>query len=265
MRAAAVLLIWLIGALASTAEMSGKPRVVSLDYCADQFVMGLADRDQILAVSPHAGRAFSYLREKADGLPVVRALAEDVIALQPDLVVRSWGGDARALAFYERLGIDVVQIGYASDFEGAARVTKQVGEALGQSARAEALSEQLGFGVTDTGKRALYLTPGGVTAGKGTMVDAIMRAAGLTNTVDQEGWINLPLEQLVQSPPDRVLAAFFGFDEDTASNWSLSRHPVMQDVLENAETIHLDEARLTCPAWFVAAEAADVAEAVAGK
>ena len=254
MRTIAVLLIWLTGALAGTAETPVKPRV-----------MGLADRDQILAVSPHAGRAFSHLRDKAKGLPVVRALAEDVIALQPDLVVRSWGGDSRALAFYERLGIDVIQIGYASDFEGAARVTRQVGEALGQSERAEALAKRLGFGVAATGKQALYLTPGGVTAGKGTMIDAIMQAAGLTNVVEEAGWINLPLEQLVQSPPDRVLAAFFGFDEDTASNWSLSRHPVMQRVMKNAETIQLDESRLACPAWFVAGEAADVADAVADK
>ncbi|MEQ9315757.1 MAG: ABC transporter substrate-binding protein [Henriciella sp.] len=239
-----------------------KPTVVSLDYCADQFVMGLADRKQILAVSPHADRSFSHLRDKADGLPKVRALAEDVVALQPDLVVRSWGGDARALSFYEQIGIETVQIGYASDFEGAARVTREIAEALGRGEKAEALIEQLDFEAPDLGKSALYLTPGGVTAGQGTMVDAIMQAAGVENAVRQQGWVNLPLEALVQNPPERVLSAFFGFDEDTASNWSLSRHPAMQRILAEAETVEMDESRLTCPAWFVADEARAVAEAL---
>lgn len=260
MRLAALITVALT--LCGAAVGQDKPTAVSLDYCADQFVMGLADREQILAVSPHADRAFSHLRDKADGLPKVRALAEDVVALQPDLVVRSWGGDARALGFYEKLGIETVQIGYASDFEGAARVTREIGAALGQDERAERLVQRLDFAAPEQGKSALYLTPGGVTAGQGTMVDAIMQAAGVDNAVSQQGWVTLPLEELVQSPPERVLSAFFGFDEDTASNWSLSRHPAMQRILANAETVEMDESRLTCPAWFVADEARAVAEAL---
>ena len=249
------LLLGFLSCAAAMAAAQDKPRVVSLDYCADQFVLGLADRDQILAVSHHATRDFSQLRERAEGLSQVRALAEDVIALQPDLVIRSWGGDARALEFYERVGIDVVQVGYAPDFDGAARVTRDIAKALGQTERGEELVKGLDWQAPETGDTALYLTPGGVTAGQGTMVDAIMGAAGLENTVDQQGWVSLPLETLVQAPPQRVLAAFFGFDEDTASNWSLSRHPVMRRILKDAETVEMTEARLTCPAWFVADEA----------
>ena len=47
-------------------------RIVSLDYCADQFVLGLADRERILALSPDAVKDFSYLRAEAAGLPAVR-------------------------------------------------------------------------------------------------------------------------------------------------------------------------------------------------
>ncbi|MEM5516965.1 ABC transporter substrate-binding protein [Henriciella sp. AS95] len=261
MRLVCALLAALVLARPEMAEAE-KPTVVSLDYCADQFVMGLADREQILGVSPHAGRSFSHLRDKADGLPRVRALAEDVIALQPDIVVRSWGGDARALDFFQRFGIETVQIGYASDFEGAARVTREIAEKLDQQDRAEDLVTSLNFAAPQTGETALYLTPGGVTAGPGTMVDQIMTAAGLENAVSQQGWVNVPLETLVQNPPQRVLAAFFDFDEDRASNWSLTRHPAMQRILANAKTIRLDESRLTCPAWFVADEARAVAEAL---
>ena len=57
---------------------TGKPmRIVSLDYCADQYVLKLADREQILAISPDATGDFSYMREAARGVPTVRAAAED--------------------------------------------------------------------------------------------------------------------------------------------------------------------------------------------
>jgi len=69
-----------------TTERPDRPtRIVSLDFCADQYVLKLADRENILALSPEAVMAHSYMRTKAEGMPSVRPLAEDAIALQPDL------------------------------------------------------------------------------------------------------------------------------------------------------------------------------------
>lgn len=234
-------------------------RVISLDYCADQFVMALADRDQIIAVSADANKPFSYLAEKAKGLRQVRAITEDVVALQPDVVVRSWGGDARAMRVFARMGIETVQIGYASDIAGAAAMTQQVADALGVPERGAALVAQMPEARAQTGERALYVTPGGLTAGKGTMVDSLMRAAGLMNFADGTGWVALPLEALVGQTPDIALTAFFDFGTDTTDHWSVAKHPVVKRFLAQAETYALTENRLTCPAWFVANEAHDLA------
>lgn len=239
-----------------------RPTIVSLDYCADQFVLALADRQQILAVSKDAERQFSHLRARAKGIPKVRAAAEDVIALKPDVVVRSWGGDARALGFYERFGIRTVQVGYATDVQGTADVTRAVAVALGQTARAEALIAAMPAPAAPTGQSALYVTPGGVSAGKGTVIGSIMARAGLSNANTREGWTGLPLEQLVLSPPPLMLTAFFGFDDDATDRWSVSRHPVMQHLMRNARVIAMDESRVSCPAWLVADEAADIARAL---
>ena len=257
------LLCLLMLGLAGAAEAApARPTVVSLDYCADQFVLALADRDQILAVSKDAGRQFSHLREKAGGIPQVRAAAEDVIALGPDLVVRSWGGDARALAFYERFGIRTVQLGYAADVQGTVDVTRAVAREIGQEARAEALVAAMPAPAAPTGQSALYVTPGGVSAGRGTLIGSIMAQAGLANANRKEGWTSLPLEQLVLAPPQTMLTAFFGFDDDATDRWSVSRHPVMQRLMQAARVIPMDESRVSCPAWFVADEAADIARAL---
>ena len=219
-------------------------------------------REQILAVSKDAERQFSHLREKAAGLPKVRAAAEDVIALKPDIVIRSWGGDQRALALYERFGIRTVQIGYAGDIQGTADVTRAIAAEIGQSARAEEVIAARPKPAAPSGRKALYVTPGGVSAGKDTMIGSIMTYAGLENANTGTGWTSLPLESLVLDPPSLMLAAFFGFDDDATDRWSVSRHPVMQRLMASAQVIDMDESRVTCGAWFVADEAADIASAL---
>jgi iron complex transport system substrate-binding protein len=246
--------------LAGFAEAGpARPAVVSLDYCADQYVLALADRSQIRALSKDSERAFSHLRRRAAGIAKVRAAAEDVIALRPDIVVRSWGGDARALGFYRRLGIRTVQIVPAGDVPGAAGLLRAVAGELGQEARAEEIIAAMPAARPGSGEQALYVTPGGVSAGRGTVIDALMAHAGLENANPAAGWTGLPLEQLALRPPERVLAAFFGFEGDLTDQWSVSRHPVMARLMASAEVIDLEEARVSCADWFLADEAAAVA------
>lgn len=252
----------LMGVAGFAAAEPARPTIVSLDYCADQFVLALADREQILALSKDAERQFSYLRDKAAGIPKVRAAAEDVVALNPDIVVRSWGGDARALALYQRFGIRTVQIGYADDVEGTGDLLREVASAIGQAERAEAILAAAPKPAAPSGRKALYVTPGGVSAGKDTMIGSIMAHAGLENANTGTGWTSLPLESLVMEPPGLMLAAFFGFDDDATDRWSVSRHPVMQRLMATAQVIDMDESRVSCGGWFVAEEAADIAAAL---
>ncbi len=258
-----VLLLILLVPLAQAEE--GRPRVISLDYCADQFVLGLADREQIEAVSPDAVRPFSFYRDQAARLPRVRAMAEDVIALRPDLVIRSWGGDTRALGFYERLGIKVHQIGYATDMAGIEREVRAAAAALYQVERGEELIATMPAAVEASGRVALYLTPGGMTTGEATLTGMILRRAGLTNGAGPGGWQALPLEALVRDPPDLAVLAFFGFGPDLTDMWSTGRHPVLHRLLRQAETLRVNESRITCPTWLVADEAAALSRALRGE
>jgi iron complex transport system substrate-binding protein len=118
-------------------------RVVSLDYCADQYVLKLVGRDRILALSPDATRDFSYMREAAKGLPKVAPRAEDVLVLKPDLVVRSYGGGADAGAFFARAGVPVLQLGYAEDLAGVRRVLVETAAQLGERARGERIAQEM--------------------------------------------------------------------------------------------------------------------------
>lgn len=236
-------------------------RIVSLDFCADQYVLKLADRDQILALSPDAEKDFSFMSDEAAGLPTVRALAEDVLILNPDLVVRSYGGGPNAGALFERAGIPVLQVGWASNIDGEdvgsiPNVIANMADGLGQPERGDQVIQDFNQRLSRirsvaSGKSTLYMTPTGVTTGGGTMVHKMMQAAGLTNFMDKPGWHSLPLERLAYERPDMVAAAFYDAKTNHENIWSPSRHPIARRELTEAPRVDLQGAWLACGGWFI--------------
>ncbi len=236
-------------------------RIVSLDYCADQYVLKLADREQILAVSPDAVEDFSYMRDRAVGVPTVRPVAEDVLILKPDLVVRAYGGGPNAVAFFERAGVPVLQVGWASTVDSEElgsipTIIGQMAEGLGQEERGDALvnefREQLAaLQVRREGGNALYMTPAGVTTGPGSLVHEMLVAAGLENFQESPGWRSLPLERLAYEQPDVVAAAFFETLTNHPNAWSPTNHPVARTQLEGPDVVPLQGAWTACGGWFI--------------
>ncbi len=236
------------------------PRAVSLDYCADQYLIALAEPEQILAVSPEATSEYAYLAGAAAGLPQLRPRAEDLLLAGPDLAIRQFGGDASMLPMLERLGIGVVQLAYSDSPESARANLRLAGHALGREERAEALIADMDHRLAAVAARgrgegltALYLTPGGVTSGGGTFIDKVIAAAGLTNlgaAGGREGWYDLPLEQLVLSPPDVIVASFFDLKTSRMNHWSIARHSLVRDLLEETPSVILPGRFVACSAWF---------------
>ena len=248
----------LIALLVSNAAFS-KPlarRVVSLDYCADQFVLKLLPRTRILALSPDAAKQFSYMRDSAVGIRTVRPLAEDVLTLQPDLVVRTYGGGPNAARFFERAGIAVLQIQYANDLNGIRSTVGFLAESLDVPEQGAAIvaefDRRLQRIIASPGDQsALYMTPTGATSGPGTLIHEMLQAAGLDNFERQPGWRSIPLERLAYEQPDVVAAAFFNADSTNPSHWSPMRHPVAKEQMQEQPTVMLQGAWTSCSGWYL--------------
>ena len=233
------------------------PRVASLDYCSDQYVLSLANREQIAALSTDATSEFSYHAEMAAGLPVVAPSPEAVLALDPDVVVRHWGGGLGAGEMLERFGTPVVQISGDGTIDSIRADLRLVGEALGQPSRAEtAIADmeqrlsQAAANRPDRPMRALYLTPGGATTGEGTLVHEILSRAGLTNMGAEggkTGWRILDVEALVLDPPDIIVLGYFDLASLPGRHWDMNRHTVFRKVTAGTPTIVLPSRIITCP------------------
>lgn len=262
MRTGTILAAFLSLSLAACSQAVERPsdaprRIVSLDYCADQYVLRFADRDDILALSPGADKHFSYMRDEARGLPQVRPRTADVLALEPDLVVRSYGGGPNVTGFMERAGVPVVQIGFPQTIEQVREEVVRVGGKLGTPDTAQQVIERMDQRLevlaakASESPEALYMTPLGVTTGPGSLVHELMSAAGLSNFQTQKGWNPLPLERLAYERPDLIVAAFFKSKTNHVDSWSAARHPVAQAQLRELPVSSIEGAWTSCGGWFL--------------
>lgn len=260
----------LAGALAGMAVLGtgaaeARPlRVMALDQCADQYVLALRP-DAELALSPRADDPDAWMREAAAGHRRVRPTLEAAIAFRPDVVVRYWGGEPRLLARLQASGVQVITIDDAKDFNGVRANLRNVSEALGAEARGEALTARMDATLRraapdPAGPRgsALYLTAGGFTAGEGTLIGAILGAAGFANAAAGPFFAPVSVERIALVPPARFVLGFF---DQVRSDWrGPGRHPVVRRAARGRVAARLPAAALTCPAWF-AADAAEMLKA----
>lgn len=253
---------------AARSEDNARPRVVSLDFCADQFVLKFIDRQSIAALSPDAEKSESYLREEAKGLPKVRPRAEDILLHRPDIVVRSYGGGPRATEFFERAGVKVVQIPYANDIAGARQSVIDVARDLGVAGRGETVAMEMEARLAslpdnETSPSVLYMTSKGAVAGTGTSIDDMLTRAGAENFQTASGWGGLPLERLAYERPDMIAAGFFETSDLVSDIWSPARHPLVRRRLAELPVIDIPGAWTACGGWFNVNAIEALAEGVA--
>ena len=240
--------------------------MLSLDHCADQYVLALAPRDKIVGLSKRADDADSPLRERAHGLPQVRPDLEAGIASRAEVAVVNWVGDPTLLRRLRARGVEIVRVEEANSFAEIRRNIRQVAAALGEAGRGEALIAQMDAKLARAagawkGASAVYLTPGGFTAGPGTLVDQILRAAGMTNAERRPGYQSASLEALALAPPKTVVLGFFDTFQLAGDSWSAGRHGVMQRLVRDRAVASLPGELLGCPDWT----AADAVAALAAR
>ena len=246
------------------------PSVVSLDYCADQYVLALADRSQIKAVSRGAREKYSFYRKRAEGLPYTDSTIPEVIALQPDIALQSYTVAARMPEMAERTGFKLLKTKFGSAPEIVLENVQTVGTALGRIEAADVMASEFTSRLealkvsSRSSLKIAYVTPSGFTSGAGTFVDGIIELAGFQSyaiSKNYKGWLLLPLEDLIMDTPDMFVTSFFDTNLRNQSNWSLSRHNRLLEMMEQIPTVHLPGSYLACNGLFLV----DAAEAIREK
>lgn len=241
---AAILTLFLLGAAPAPAPR----RIVSLDLCADQLVIALADRDRIAGVTEWArDPSLSYYAARARALPFTRRSAEEVIARAPDLVI---GAPARTRAILAPLGMRLVAYPQAEDYAGLVRSISAVAAAVGHPDRGAAMIAGMDAELARSGpapgrgRVAAYYQRQGYLSGSGTLVDDMMRRAGLANLA-RSPLSQLGLEQMARARPAFLVTAI---DARRAADRgsAMLRHPLLDRIVPASHRLVLPQALTVC-------------------
>jgi len=221
-RIVASFLALLLG-LGSTGRAAPRPRrLVSICLPGDQLLLQLATREEIAAISwLGADPELSPHWEAAKGVPATRGLAEELVALRPDLVLVGTFTTPVTRAVLERLNVPVLEIGVPSSFEELRALFRKTAQALGPEAeeRAGAILARMDRRLAaleargpDPRPTALFYFQDGYSPGKGTFADALLEAAGYRNLgaeIAAPGAVALSLEEALMAGPDLMIFAAY--------------------------------------------------------
>lgn len=247
-------LLWLTAFAGMTAGCSGEdvataekkaPTIVSLNPCSDAILAEIAPAN-LLAIShySHDSRASSMNMETAGNFPATGGTVEEVLALDPDVVVASTFMAPATRAAFDDLGIRVEPVGIAASLEDSVTQVRRLADMAGARDRGEALVARMqqawaGAAGTGEGVQTVLWQPGGIVPGEGALVSRMLQQAGLVNLSAARGMGQadyLPLESMLADPPELLLVA--GRERS-------QKHPALA-TLTDMQTERFDPALLYC-------------------
>jgi iron complex transport system substrate-binding protein len=232
-------------------------RVVSINLCADELLIALADPAQIADLSTYAtDPSLAFLSEEARRFRHDAGAAETVVAMAPDLVLAGRFSKRETRAALTALGYRIVELEPARSIADSVGQIRKVAALLGHPERGEALISRINeardraAAAAVAGKRpsvAVYLRRGYIS-GSNTLTDELLSIAGLDNAggrlAGRTGGL-VPLEKLVADPPDYLLVSSPRSPaEDQGS--ALLAHPALAALFPPEKRITLPDRLTVC-------------------
>jgi iron complex transport system substrate-binding protein len=256
-----ILIIAAAGASAAAAAPRPPARIVSLNLCADQYLLALADPAQIVALTRFARDPnMSAAANAARTIPVSRGSAEDVLMLRPDLVISSPFRRQTVAAVLAGRNVATLDLPPADSYTAIVTQVRQVAAAIGHPDRGETLIRRMDTALARLprapggGRTAAYYQRRGFLTGTGTLVDELMQRLGLANLATRLGkpaLSQLSLEQMALARPD-YLVVESATDRVTDQGTEMLHHPI----LDGIPRLRIPEAWTVCggPAYVLAAQ-----------
>ena len=252
--------LWAAAPMPSVPALDAPRRVVSMNLCADQLVLALADRSQIAGLTRNAANAdMSSEAARARGLRMLGSSAEEILEIKPDLVIGMPVYRSSAIAILRGRRYRTVDLRSADTLTDIHASIRATAAALGHPERGEALIGAMADRLAATsmpgrGRVAAFYQRRGFMTGTGTLVDDLMQRVGLVNLADRLGrpaLSQLSIEELVAARPD-FLIVDGATDRVTDQGSEMLHHPALRDI----PRIRIPQAWTVCggPSYALAAQ-----------
>lgn len=243
-------------------ESQGKApqRIVSLNLCIDQLLLALVPKTRIASVTYlSTNKQLSTIADQLDGIYINHGLAEEIVPLQPDLIIASEFGATDAVRLLQQLGFDVERVQFPLSLGAVIQHIETLGALVGSEAAAHDMAQQIHTQLTaadelasfEPAPTAIWYSPNGVVAGNGTLEHELMTRAGFRNLAAESGiagFAQMDLEQLVIAAPQALIV-----EGGYVDSFSVAREYLQHPALKlQSRVIELPAAISVCSAPAVA-------------
>jgi iron complex transport system substrate-binding protein len=264
-------------ALDNEVTIEKKPeKIVSVIPSNTEIVFALGLGEEVVGVSNFD----NYPEEAASKEKIgdMELNIEKIISLQPNLVLAHESTADNAKEGLQQLrdaGITVLVIHDALNFDQVFDTIKMIGKATGETKKAEevitGMKDKLAEIKAKAGeikeKRKVFVevspAPEVFTTGKNTFMDQMISLINAENIAnDQEGWIQMDQEAIIDRNPD-VIITTYGFYTENAAELVLSRQGWENvNAIKNKQVIDVDSDTVTRSGPRIVEGVEDLAKAV---
>lgn len=242
--------------------MSGAPAYVSaqvtaasINLCADQLLLLLAQEQQILTLSNLSHReAGSYFYRQARSYPANKANAEKILSLKPDVVIVGQYSSAHTVNLLRETGLRVETLPIANDLDTLYSNILDVALWIGRHDAGVEIVRQLKARIadlegpaSDRPVAAVY-DPNGYTSGANSLRGQMMELAGWQNAASSAGidsYGKLTLEQIIHLQPDALIES--PYSPGTYSRAQvMSKHPALLSTGLKPHVINIPSRMTVC-------------------
>jgi iron complex transport system substrate-binding protein len=245
----------LLGLFANRVD-AAPPSVASINLCADQLVLALADPEQILTVSWLAADPEESLFAAAAARHSLNyGTAEELLRFHPNVVIAGAYTNAFARALLIRLGYRVVELAPETTIAEIENNLRKVASAVGHPERGEQLvsairaeSRTIDEHRPSRAPATVVVRPGGFTVGRHSLADALLTLAGMRNVAAEQGldrWGSLSMETLLRSAPELIVLTGYRLAQPSLANTVLE-HPALARLRTERRTTTIRAAYWAC-------------------
>jgi len=197
---------------ASSVYASAQVTAASINLCADQYLLLLAEDKQILSLSNLSHReAGSYFFEQARQYPVNKGDAEKILTLNPDVVIVGQYSSVHTVNLLQEVGLRVETLPIANNLDTLFSNIQRVAGWIGHKQAGDKIVTELQNRIAALEVAALprpvaaVYDPNGYTSGANSLRGEMMELAGWENAASSAGiesYGKLTLEEIIHLAPD---------------------------------------------------------------
>jgi iron complex transport system substrate-binding protein len=238
-------------------------RIVSLNLCTDQLLMLLVPEERIASVSSLSRQPeSSFMATTALRLSVNHGRAEELLPLQPDLVLAGTHAAKSAVALLRRLGHQVELFPMANNIASIRSNIRRLAALVGEEQRGEQLIREMDQRITRVTAAldgapqagALIYQPRGYTSGSDTLQDEALQLAGWRNLAAESGIVGfgrIDLERLLLAQPQRIFTSQYAPGSYSIAQ-RLIRHPALRRTAGDSPVTEVDYRLWICGGPMIA-------------